>query len=348
MNQSGENNPFEYESAFSLILSLQEQVKHSKTNAEDDTVEALSEKFSRLSKLTVGELEFARRMGFDQIPCIRLSPYPILWNDYDQPVPMDFIIKLDSKSYCVDVKYYDWKKLQSEFILSKTKLSSIGRFRDYHSFDGALIALKRFEKWYLFDISDLKRMSVQSNNVLKISFTDLEKINKLKEKHIVFNTGAFKKPSDKYNIPSDIATGGGIYVNAIKIDKTKITFPFSTTSKATDDDLCEFDGLNAKVLIKLHDRLGINMNAVYKEFNHFSECDMFTDSLPTAFSLTDAIQEVRSEAELRQKCLNSLTKMKLLFHEDGDKLKFYYHRLYAILTFAERKSDRKKSEIKVM
>ena len=338
---------FNYESAFSLILSLQEQIRNVPNN-NVDAVEDLTDKFTRLSKLTIGELEFARRMGFESIPCIRISPYPILWTQYDQPVAMDFIINLENMRYCVDVKYYDWKKLGKEFIIKTTKLSSIGKYRDYHFFDGALIALKRFEKWYLFDINDLKKKASSESGLLKINFSELSEINKLTENHISINTGAIKRNTDKFDPPS-FATVGGVYVKEIDIDERDCTirFPFSTTSKAEKDDFCLYEGIQAKVLVSLYTKTLKNLNLIYKEFNYFTNVDKFTDSLPTEFTLSDSVNEIKSSTELKHKCLNTFTNMKVLFSEKGDELRFYYHRLYAILTADERKKDKKKSEIKV-
>jgi hypothetical protein len=343
MFMTEKDNPFEYENIFSLILSLQEQIKSTKKDSFN-TSEAIADKFERLSKLTVGELEFARRMGFEEIPCVRLSPYPLLWEKYKQKVPADFLILMNNKRYCVDVKYYDWKKLKEEFIFEKTKLNSIGQFRDFHKFDGALIAFKRFEKWYLFDIKDFNENAIGTGNILKISFSELEKINILDEKHIIFNTGAVKKSFSVFDIPTDISTSGGVYFNKISIneERNEIKFPFSTISSVKDEDNMIYENKDAKVLITLYERLLKNMNLIYKEFGFFKDVNRFIDSLPTPFTISDNIPEINSKKELNEMCLNKFTKLKILFCEEGDKLKYYYARLFNIVTLAQRKSDEEK------
>jgi len=338
-------SPFAYENAFSLILSLQEQIQHIKPSGEN-AVEDLSNKFSRLSKLTIGELEFARRMGYEQIPCTRISPYPILWNDYDQPIPMDFIILLNNKRYCVDVKYYDWKKLSKEFIISKTVINTIGKFRDFHHYDGGLIGLKRFEKWYLFDIVDLKKSASNKGKVFSISFTELEKINLLNEKHICFNTGTGANHQTDIYDPHPKSTFGGIYVKTIESKDEHIKFQFSTDSIAEQEDLLTYRGTQAIVLNSLYNKINNNLNLICKEFGNFAEVNNFTDSLPTAFTLSDRIQNVNSEKKLKEDYLNNFTKMKLVFHDKGNSLRFYYQRLYYILTYEMRQEMKEKqSEI---
>jgi len=325
------DDPFEYETAFSLILSLQEQTKCAKDKGHE-TAEEISEKFSRLSKLTIGELEFARRMGFEDIPCIRISPYPILWREFEQPVPADFLITLNSKRYCVDVKYYDWKVLGKKIVIPKRKIDLVEKFSKYHKFDGGLVAFKRFEKWYLFNIDNFVKKAKRKGNIYEMLFSDLDKLSLLEEKHLIFNVGSLRKYS-KYPLSEDMATGKGIYFKGIEIDKTRkiIKFSFSANPNETKDKVLSYEGIQGEVLIKLYEKIQKNMSLLYNEFDSLDSIECFTDSLPTLFTVCDDIIKINSVDKLYSCCLNQVTLSKVIFIDKGPKLEYFFARIYSII-----------------
>ena len=112
-----EKYPSDYEDVFNLILSLVEQVRSDIKDNTPIVAEELEDYFHRLSKGTIGEYEFMRRVAFENYPILKIAAFPILWKRFGQPIAPDFLVLIKRKLSCVEVKNYHWKVLIMLFIL---------------------------------------------------------------------------------------------------------------------------------------------------------------------------------------------------------------------------------------
>src|SRR4030043_1503338 len=134
---------FKYDEVFSLILSLVEQVSKDKGEGYL-TSDTLDDYFKRLTKRTLGEYEFARRMAFEHVNLVRLAPYPILREKFKQPITMDFLMYFNGKKAWVDVKCYDMTLLKNKIIIHKHLVDDLITFKTQFGLDAAYLGIKRY------------------------------------------------------------------------------------------------------------------------------------------------------------------------------------------------------------
>ncbi|NHI92800.1 MAG: hypothetical protein EAX96_09895 [Candidatus Lokiarchaeota archaeon] len=294
------NSPFEYEEVFNLILSLVKQVKGDiESNKQVSSLE-LENYFYRLTKGSLGENEFIRRMAFDEIPVYRLAALPILWKQTsinEQLIAPDFIIKLKEKIACVEVKNYDWQAMTKKLKIDKKSFERCRKFKESLKFNMACIAIKRLQKWYLLDI-DMIQIE-DTGPYYQILIEDANKCNLLNEDLVVFDTGNYysTKYMKEHKIlpPKESKKEGIIYTSLYKNKKIvinkelrkpiKIRYGTNFQSKIQDYNYPE----NSVILI-IHEIIEENFRKIFSNGFQYDKIHLIEDCLPTKFTVTDRLR----------------------------------------------------------
>lgn len=297
-NQQHKNNPFQYEEVFSLMLNMYHQFVFDKENPEQE-VQNVENYFYRLTRLALGEFEFARRLAFEGLKVNRLTHYDIISKIYKQKAPEDFIISKNKKNAFVDVKFYDKNNLKNEILLNKKDIdraiSNINNFK----IDFAFIAIKRYNRWYLIDAEIIKDNHNHYNGLYKVKVDFLRKNHRndfLEEKPVCFNLGSqdwiFKGTKTNINPPKDnsLIKSVDLYsFNKIPTDRNEIEFKMWNES-GNKIGIFE-DGYRSKILWTIYSTLQNEVKnlLIRQEIKQIDELSCFTDILPTEFSITDSL-----------------------------------------------------------
>lgn len=326
MVQKKDSYPADYEEVFNLILSLIEQVRSDVKKEQPVSANELENYFMRLSKGTVGEYEFTRRMAFEDYPIIRIAAFPMLWMKYKQPVTPDFIAKIDNKLACIEVKNEVWKKFTKELIIKKNSLENCEKFKTFMGLDISCIAIKRFEKWYLLDTENYKKHAILKGNNYSAPIEKVCDENLLDEKLIVFDTG--NQSRSVYSPPTNSKKEGVFYKN-IKYSEDskniKLRYGHFKNQKELD-----FEGDQKEIIGIIFETIEKNFRNVLSNGYEHKDIDLIEDILPTKFSITDKLRDKYKIEEVDSK-FNTLSQSGVIFIEDNKKTKYYLYRIACII-----------------
>jgi len=343
--------PFIYEEVFSLILSMTQQFLEDRDSGLLDT-ETTENYFSRLTKLALGEYEFARRMAFEGIPVVRLAPYKTIIDIYRQRPPEDFIFEYEGKTCCVDVKYYNSLIMQNKIILKKRYVDNVKKFCDTFALDEAYIAIKRFERWYMLkavDIEDLPKV----NGCYEIDINWARNNHEvLDEQHCIFNLGSGRpipifEEDKKVEIinPPESVDRLGVYYGSIEINEDDGKFAFTYKENKVEET-----GIRAGFLTNLYHRIDKNFRTILSEgIYQLDDINGFEDLCPTVFSLIDNIRpfikdikdNITDKDAAFSRCITPLSDAKYLIIGDYSDVRYFFYRLWLM------KVKKLKEELKI-
>ena len=326
--------PDDYEEVFNLILSLVEQVRSDVNKNKQISAEELEEYFTRLSKGTIGEYEFTRRMAYESFPVIRIAALPILWQKYKQPVTPDFIVRLDGKSICVEVKNYDWRTYIHKLKIKKSSLENCRKFRDFMKLDAACVGIKRFEKWYLIDIEEYMKHAKLVNNHYEVTIKDVLDKNLLNEELVVFNTGNQADYSKHEIYPPPDSSIGGIIYKDIKIDKSSNEIILYGGNDKTRSELSYVD-IQKDIIHIIYETIEKNIRGVFSLGYDFWDIKYIEDMLPTKFSITDKLRDRYYKGQVEPH-FNTLTQS-AIYCGNNEEVRYYLRRIADVLHYKYEK-----------
>ena len=354
-----DDSPFAYEEVFSLILSLTQQVLEDKEKGTRKQ-ETMENYFIRLTKWALGEYEFARRMGFDGIPVVRIAPYRVLWTYYGQRAPEDFIFQYKEERCCVDVKFYDSFRMLHRIEIPEYYVKGVQSFQHDFHLDRAFLAIKRFERWYLLDADKVSTLPKNQNrHIVEI---DWARSNHeiLDEQHVFFNIGRLVRPigvgasSEEIRWhdamgrslvikPPSGATKNGVDLRKIDFNHAdKIAkFEFSLDMETQATQPTEVAATEYSIFRNLLSRIQENFRTIMLRDelkNKLSNVIRFEDLCPTVFTICDELPELQAKEasvppkELAfQKGLRNLENANYVLIGQPDKVAFYVAKYFMIV-----------------
>ena len=322
--------PDDYEEVFNLILSLVEQVRSDFNESKQISAEEMNDYFSRLSRGSLGEYEFTRRMAYDSIPVARIAALPILWQKYAQPVTPDFIVRIDGKSICVEVKDCHWRKYINTLEIKKSSLDNCRKFRDFMGLDRACVGIKRFEKWYLIDIEDYLKHATIVNNYscmnYKVPIKDILNKNLLNEELVVFDTGNRYKASQFDAYPPKNSKPEGVIYKWIRIEPNsshiKLYYGYDKTKNRV------FEATQKEIIQIIYKTIEKNLRDLLSKGYEFNDVKYVEDMLPTKFSITDKLRDKYKKNEVDSH-FNTLKDV--ICCGNNEEVRYYFSRIYSVL-----------------
>ena len=297
------NAPFEYEEVVKLILSLVKQVKGDFKPTLHVSSAELMDYFYRLTRGSFGEDEFSRRMAFDKIPVIRLAALPALWRlrgGNQQFISPDFIIRIDNQLASVEVKNYKWESLIEDLNISRDTYQRCQKFKYLWKLDKSCIALKRFQKWYLLDLEQVKTEVLRKK--IKISFKDANKNNLIVEDLVVFICGGeytTNYTKTHYKTPLKEIKKTGIWykdlysINRLEIkdEPKKNPIHLSYGTGKTNSKMHQFNYPENLIILLIHEIIEEGFREIFSKGFEFDSLNYTEDLLPTKFSIADRLRE---------------------------------------------------------
>jgi len=319
--------PSEYEEVFTLILSLVEQVKSDISKGTHVSSDDLENYFERLSKGTLGEYEFTRRMAFEGFPVVKIAAFPILWRDYAQPVPADFIVRIGGKTACVEVKNYTWKTYLKNLVIKKSSVDNCLKFKQHLNLDAACVGIKRFGSWYLLDITDFYKFATLTGNGkwLAVPVDIIKNKNLLNEEHVIFDVGNEQIQPMK---PPPDSRREGIYYKGIKYYpfQPKITFKYGTREKNEEN---VHEGLQAEILGTLYLMIEERFKDLFSSGYEYNDVVAPIDLIPTKFAITDRLRDKNLKHEV-DSTFNTLKRSAIMIGKEIDTI-YYLKRIAGII-----------------
>lgn len=298
-NTRKNDNPFQYEEIFSLMLNMYHQFVFDKDNPEQE-VQNVERYFYRLTRLALGEFEFARRLAYEGLYVNRLTHYDIISKIYKQTAPEDFIISHNGKTAFIDVKFYDKNNLKENAILNKQDIERAIYNAKKFNINLAFIAIKRFNRWYLVEANLIKdKIKLYKDDLYFVEIDFLRRNHRedfLKEEPICFNLGSqdwiFKGAKTTINPPKDNSLIKGVDIYSFgkaSNDRKDIEFKMWNESGIKVEIFEE--GYRAKILWTIYHTLEneIKNLLIRQEIKQIDELTCYTDILPTEFSVTDSL-----------------------------------------------------------
>lgn len=299
MNNKEKNSPFQYEEVFSLMLNMYHQFVFDRENPEQE-VQNVERYFYRLTRLALGEFEFARRLAFEGLKVNRLTHYDIISKIYKQHAPEDFIISKNGLNAFVDVKFYDKNNLKDKAVLNKKDIERAILNAKNFKIDLAFLAIKRFNRWYLVEAQKIKdnfKSGKDNLYFVDIQFLrDNQRNDFLEEKPVCLNLGSqdwiFKGAKTTIQPPKDNSLLKSVDLYSFPkapIDRNEIEFKMWNES-GKKVDIFE-DGYRSKILWTVFHTLQheIKNLLIRQEIKQIDELSCYTDILPTEFSITDSL-----------------------------------------------------------
>lgn len=320
--------PSQYEDVFNLILSLIEQVRSDVNKKEPVSPSQLEKYFHRLARGTIGEYEFTRRMAFENYPVIRIAAFPVLWIKYSQPVTPDFIVRIDNKLACVEVKNYIWQTYTKELVIKKVSLENCKKFRDFMKLDLSCIAIRRFEKWYLIDTDEYLKHAKEVRGYYRAPINEVLDKNLLNEDLVVFNMGnQSDSAKERYN-PPDNSTDKGVYYKGIKVNKElkELKVKYGNTMES---EALQFEGNQKEVIEIIYETIEKNLRDIFSNGLEFDDIEFIEDILPTRFAITDKLRD-KFKIQDVVAIFNTLTKTVVYIGKNEDTT-YYLYRIACII-----------------
>jgi hypothetical protein len=293
------SSPFQYEEVFLLMLNMYHQFVFDRENPEQE-VQNVEKYFYRLTRLALGEFEFARRLAFEGLKVNRLAHYDIISKIYKQYAPEDFIISKNGVNAFVDVKFYDKNSLKENVILNTRDIELALINAKNFKIDLAFLAIKRYNRWYLVEAQKIKDYHKPNKNSLYFVDIDFLRANHrddfLKEEPVCLNLGSqnwiFKGSKITIQPPKDNSLLKSVDLYSFpkdQVDRNKIEFKIWNES-GQKVDIFE-DGYRAKILWTIFYTLQdeIKNLLIHQEIKQIDELSCYTDILPTEFSITDSL-----------------------------------------------------------
>lgn len=321
---NSKDNVFQYEEIFSLMLNMYHQFVFDKNDPQNE-VKSVEKYFYRLTRLALGEFEFARRLAYEGIKVNRLTHYEQLSKIYKQHAPEDFLINQNGITSFVDVKFFDSKRLIKFIPLNSNDIKRALKNKDKFKIDKGLFGIKRFNKWYLIDSEKLNTFFKDLNK--EVQYLPVEKLIEfdekeiLQEKPITLNIGAksgdFNGKQGKIIAPNDSRLNTGIDIYSIGTPpKNRKEMEFKVwNEKDVKKEVLAID-YQSRILWTTYNTLNFEIrNLLFKgDIKQIDEIPYFTDILPTEFTVTDSlfttesikVEYGKTPKETARKYLNSL------------------------------------------
>ncbi|WP_243545309.1 hypothetical protein [Pseudodesulfovibrio tunisiensis] len=328
--------PSEYEDIFQLILNLVEEVKRGNDAGKRISVADLENYFHRMTAGSLGEYEFMRRMAFYGHPVIRIAALPILWNDYSQPVSPDFIVNFGDSKICVEVKNYKWDNHLKGFVVPKRSIDNCIRFKSFFKYDRACLAVKRFERWYMFDLERIEKKEYSSSYL--IEYDEMSRADMLGEPGVIFQLWTpprQQKAALRYaDCPPGFKNEGVIYSD-IQPDEAqdyiRLRFCFGNGHEYPTEDNCEirqYRSTQMDIVNIVYQTIKTNLKEVYScGYDWQSAVKMnIDDVIPSTFSIHDRLRGEVTADEL-QGDINTLASSGIIFNASRKRCLFYLYRI---------------------
>ncbi len=291
-------NPFQYEEVFSLMLNMYHQFVFDRENPEQE-VQNVEKYFYRLTRLALGEFEFARRLAFEGLKVNRLTHYDIISSIYRQHAPEDFLISKNGKNAFVDVKFYDKNRLKDKVVLNKKDIERAIINATNFKVDLAFLAIKRYNRWYLIEAREIKSKIKLWNDLYFVDIDFLRKNHRndfLQEKSVCLNLGSqdwiFNGSKLKIEPPKDNSLLKSVDLYSFnKAPKDREEIEFKMWNESGDKINIFEDGYRSKILWTIYNTLEFEIKnlLIRQEIKQIDEIPCFTDILPTEFSITDSL-----------------------------------------------------------
>ncbi|WP_316897197.1 hypothetical protein [Pseudodesulfovibrio indicus] len=328
--------PSDYEDVFQLLLNLVQETKREGDPSKRITAADLEGYFHRLSMGSLGEYEFMRRMAFYGHPVMRIAAMPILWTDYSQPVSPDFITIFNNEKVCVEVKNYKWDNHLDGFVVPKRSVDNCIKFKEFFQYDRACLAVKRFERWYMFDLEKIKKRNHFSNYL--IDYAEMSKADLLDEPGVIFqlwSTENNQKAAARYAPIPDGFTNTGILYPEIKLDDshdyTRLRFCNSDGKSYPRDEECEvrqYKSTQRDIIAIVYETIESNLREVYScGYDWQAAIRMnIEDIIPSVFSIHDRMRGETSADELEGD-IDTLASNGVMFKAARENCLFYLYRI---------------------
>jgi len=285
--------PSDYQEIFDLIISLKKN-----TNQKE-----LENYFYRLTKGSLGEFEFLKRIAFENIPIIKINTQSVLWKNYNFETTPDFIINYKNKLCAVEVKNYNKFHLNKFFKIEIKSLDSLLKFKKQFNLNKSLLGIKRFEKWYLLDAIEFKKKAIKNKENYIVPIEKIANDNLLKEEQYIFNLGSENNT-------------GVFFKKLIKdIESNSKRLVVFVGNKISTKEI-NYLG-NKKKIIKIMTSI-INKNIkeiIYNAYN-INDIKFYEDILPTKFSISNKIGIYKNNEIYKE--LNELINNKIIKNKNFD------------------------------
>ncbi|MDC0335909.1 hypothetical protein OAN24_03305 [Pseudodesulfovibrio sp.] len=329
--------PSDYEDVFQLIMNLVEEVKQDVNSKRHITAGELENYFHRLTLGTLGEYEFTRRMASHGHPVMRIAALPVLWKEYSQPVSPDFIVDFENEKICVEVKNYKWDRHQDGLIIPKRSVHNCGKFKKFFNFDKACLAVKRFERWYMFDLESVVKKDHQSDSYL-IEYSEMSKSDMLNEQGIILQLWSNSKNQETATryapLPDKFRNEGiiyhGIYPNESQ-DFIRLKYCSSDGEHTPSSDDCETRqcrGTQMDIVKIVYQAIESNLKEVYScgyDWQYAVEMNI-EDIIPSVFSIHDRLRGGVS-IEVLETDIDMLASSGIMYKSARKNCLFYLYRI---------------------
>lgn len=314
---------FQYEEIFSLMLNMYHQFVYDKKDPQTE-IRSVEKYFYRLTRLALGEFEFARRLAYEGISVNRLTHYDQLSKIYKQHAPEDFIINNGNLTAFIDVKYYDNNRLLKFIPLNTQDIKRACFNKSMFKVDKSFFAIKRFNKWYLLDAE--KANIFFKDKTKDVQFLPIERLlefcdhDVIKEKSVCLNIGGrgyFKGAKLNLHSPSDTRLKIGIDLYSIgKAPEDRKEIEFQVWNEKEEKKTVLATDNQARILWTTFHTIEYELKnlLIRNEIKQIDEIENFTDILPTEFTITDSLFTTEAitvkygekPKDISEKYLNSL------------------------------------------
>lgn len=331
------NYPSDYEDVFQLILNLVEEIKREGDPKRRITASDLHGYFDRLAKGSLGEYEFMRRMAFYGHPIMRIAALPALWSDYGQPVSPDFITEFQDEKVCVEVKNYKWDIHQDGFVIPQRSVNNCIKFKNYFKYDRACLAVKRFERWYMFDLETVNKKNAPFDKYL-IEYAEMSKADMLDEAGVIFqlwSTENNQKSAAHYATMPKGFKNEGIIHSDINLDESPNYVRLchcngngKSLPRTEDCKVHQYRNIQRDIISIVYKTIDDNLREVYSGGYDWQAAMKLNieDIIPSVFSIHDRLRGQVS-VEVLQADIDTLAASGIMYSAQRKDCLFYLYRI---------------------
>lgn len=234
------------------------------------------------------------------------------------------------------MKNYKWDTNLDGCVVPQRSVNNCIRFKEFFKYDRACLAVKRFERWYMFDLEKVRKKTSHKNYL--IEYAEMSKADVLDEDGVIFQLWSTKKnqkAAARYApMPDDFKNEGVIHSDIrLKESQEYIRLKYcnsdgKTLPSAKDCKTHQYRGTQKKIIKIVFKTIDANLKEVYSQgYDWQAAVNMnIEDIIPSVFSIHDRMRGQVSAEEL-QRDIDTLASSGIMYSAGRKNCLFYLYRI---------------------